>query len=133
MYQKDAYIHSTLIQLVGFNDIKTNGLLNGKDLEKYKEICRNININPFAIYYRRLALTDKGIIMLGYPSININEKRDLLKNEIKKNNIVHSTILRFTDKLTKEEINTLSQIIQEFENHFLLDVYISKLTLGYGS
>lgn len=131
-YFDKGTFHFTFIQQLSFN--------NYYELDKnisYKcyEILNNILKShlPFKINYDTLIAVTNGFVLCSTnTNIMINDLREEYRNECKKNNlpliepyyldIIHSTIFRFTNKLTLEES-------QEFLNKYK---YYLKNKLPYG-
>jgi len=134
--------HFTFMQQLSFN--------NYYDLDKdiiYKcyEILNNIlnKYLPFKIYFDKcIAVTNGFVLCSTNSSININDLRDEYRYECKKNNlpliepyyldIIHSTLFRFTDKLTLEESqNFLNKYKYYLENDLEYGyIVISHLNIG---
>jgi hypothetical protein len=97
----DATLHFTLFQVIPFAEF--DGAPQSLD---YLSVIRQIPIEPFTITYRHLIPTRNGILMAGYPSIDVNELRDRIRKKFAEEglplrepyhqNIVHSTVVRYT-------------------------------------
>ena len=105
LYDKDASLHFTLMQLVGF---RPSGCTFLREEEAKKAVQKYVP--GFNIRFHSLAVTPKSIMVMGTPSIDVNHSREMIRKELGnaleepyKNNIVHMTVVRFTKSLSKEE------------------------------
>ena len=137
-------LHFTLLQILGFNDYLANVESFNANKEKYLSIVKNVlsKYLPFDITFRGVIAIKsgkfissnlKGLIMTGFPSIDVNStiRKDLdaeleAQNLYKRsytNNIVHSTILRFSF----QEQNLAKRLLCLAEGY--RDCYFGKLTV----
>jgi hypothetical protein len=110
-------LHFTLLQCFGF---ETNEV-NSYDLEKNKNNILKLIPCDFYIEWKELVLIQTGIIMLGIPSIDLNDIRNNLVEQFDfkepyLNNIVHSTVLRFNHKLNQDQLELLQSKIENTKN-----------------
>jgi hypothetical protein len=110
-------LHFTLLQCFGF---ETNEI-NEYDIEKNKNNILNLIHCDFTIEWRELVIIQSGVIMLGIPSIDLNNIRNKLVDSFKfkepyLNNIVHSTVLRFNQKLNQDQLKILELKIENTKN-----------------
>jgi hypothetical protein len=110
-------LHFTLMQCFGF---ETNEV-NSYDLEKNKNNILKLIPCDFNIEWKELVIIQTGIIMLGIPSIDLNYiKNNLVENfdfkEPYLNNIVHSTVLRFNQKINNDQLKLLQSKIKNIKN-----------------
>ena len=125
-------IHFTLLQCFGFNDEHVDLF----DMSYKEEILSHYLNISFYIRWIKIICIDSGVIMLGIPSIDINKIRNNLVNQYKfrepyLNNIVHATILRFNQVLTKDELKLLQDKIKIFSNFGIS--YINQFNFGKAS
>jgi hypothetical protein len=130
-----GYLHFTLLQLVGFDYIDNIIIDDLTIFDKIIPIVRELL--PLKIKYKGIAIIPTGIILCGYPDKEVNLIRDkirkILKHFIREpyyNNIVHSTICRFTEKL---DINLLNSLKEKYENTFFGTIKIESFDIGYGT
>lgn len=140
-------LHFTLLQILGFYyldewllDVELRNKLESYIKEKENSLKDILaEILPFRIHYKGVILTPSGLVLCGYPDKNINFIRDklrLLFSDIIKepyyNNIIHSTISRFTD-FTDSDFAKLKEIEEKYSDLYLGYTDIDSMFVGYGT
>jgi hypothetical protein len=110
-------LHFTLLQCFGFETNEGNQYDIGKNKNSILEF---IPCN-FTIEWKEVVIIQTGVVMLGIPSIDLNDIRNKLVdnfqfNEPYLNNIVHSTLLRFNKKISNDQLNLLQTKISNIKN-----------------
>ena len=90
------------------------------NIERHRDDILN-SIPMINIEWIEIICIETGIIMLGIPSIDVNQIRNLIINKYSfkepyLNNIVHSTLLRFRTTLSKERLDDLKFKIRDIKN-----------------
>lgn len=117
----NSRLHHTFLQLVTFNQSQhIDTYLSRIDLLK-----SFISIPRYTVYFHKLILVPTGLLMVGIPSIDLNQYRDRIRLAMSKNNfpimegyrndIVHSTILRFTSPVSSKQLLGLQKLVQHFD------------------
>lgn len=136
-----ARLHYTYMQHIGFDDFpdikpseKMISLL-GRTLES--------SLGPFSITYVGLIPLRSGIVMIGFPSTDVNSSRSILRSLCQRedmdlrepylNNIVHSTLLRFTSPLDSSQLAQLFKICEEYRVRFLGKAMVTSFSYGPAS
>lgn len=140
--EKAARLHYTYMQHIGFdhcplaiNPLPTFVSLLGKVLEN--------SLGSFTITYLGIIPLRSGIVMIGFPSVDVNASRNLLRSICKLegiqskepylNNIVHSTLLRFTTPLSNAQLSEFYRICDAFRTCYLGRAMITSLNSGFAS
>eukprot|EP00586_Coscinodiscus_wailesii_P015751 CAMPEP_0172502264 /NCGR_PEP_ID=MMETSP1066-20121228/158302_1 /TAXON_ID=671091 /ORGANISM="Coscinodiscus wailesii, Strain CCMP2513" /LENGTH=423 /DNA_ID=CAMNT_0013277457 /DNA_START=184 /DNA_END=1455 /DNA_ORIENTATION=- len=143
-------LHWTLMQLVGFPDYDV-GEEERYRSEEYLDCIRDsLNIGgmdcAITIKYIGVIVVSTGLLMVGVPSLDINEARDTLRDKLRErgfllkepflNDIVHSTLFRVTDDKSCDQADLhlrLLELAKEFENVHLGTVTLKKFQVGPAS
>jgi len=136
---KCARLHMTLLQFQTFpidpNQIDYND----------NELCSKIKklfdkYPPLNVVFCGIARTRFGLFLCGYPSFNINQLRNELRAicpdelvEPHPQDICHSTLFRFTEDPTPEDIRTLDTLVAKYRNLNLCTMHADKWEFGYGT
>lgn len=136
-------LHFTIMQVFGFEQFGEYHSFFLKNQEAYFAILDQVlqKYLPFTITFRGLIAVKSGIVVAGYPSIDLN----LVRVEICKlmdaqhlpfrkytNNIVHSTICRATTH--KEDLaNQLVSVAETYRDTYFGDLKVTKFHLGVSS
>jgi hypothetical protein len=133
---RDGQLHHTFMQIVGFNEFETNKDKILTSIDKYSNVLDRINLPRYTIKFHRLCPLKSGIAMLGIPSIDINVYRETFRKLVSmedlpfaepyKNDIVHSSIIRYFNELQQENI------VDEI-GHINITAKCTFLTLGFGT
>ena len=113
---QNGRLHFTLLQCFGFECMETENF----NIERHRDDILN-SIPMINIEWIEIICIETGIIMLGIPSIDVNQIRNLIINKYSfkepyLNNIVHSTLLRFRTTLSKERLDDLKFKIRDIKN-----------------
>ena len=117
-------LHWTFMQLVGFQLFDKiqipEGYANVVEGTLLRQLPR-ISIN-----FSRLVLTSKSIVLLGFPTGDVESARFHLRRALARcgmplfepyfNDIVHMTLVRFASPIEGDELATLRKKIEEFQN-----------------
>lgn len=138
----DGTLHFTLLQLLGF-DFFTE-YVDTMSIAKITELISDEikSYLPIQIEYRKLIIVPAGVIMLGYPDKDINCLRDCIRNKLALNgiiirepylnNIVHSTVARFSED-PKDVLDAVYDAVNKHNNKSLCSIIVNDFTLGYGT
>jgi hypothetical protein len=95
---------------------------------------------PLHITFRGIARTRFGLFLRGHPNYNINRLRDELRalcptemNEPHPQDICHSTLFRFTQEPTEQDIQLLDHLVEKYRNIELCTMRPSHWEFGYGT
>jgi len=104
-------MHFTFLQQLSFASFY---YMTNDELEKHYKILKEILVLPFTIKFNRLIAVPIGLVLCGEADIDINELRNKYRKACKDNglsiiepyfnNIIHSTIFRFTSPVNVKEI-----------------------------
>ena len=137
-------LHFTIMQVLGFDDYVEHSSDFVGNLDKYVNIIRPIleKYLPFKICFRGAMAIKTGLILCGYPSIDINstirteinDQLDLLglKRRNYMNNIVHSTVVR----VSKGELGLSDKLLQfaaMYQDCYFGEVEVSGFDLSKSS
>jgi hypothetical protein len=137
---KQGLLHFTFLQLIGVKENMKN--LPPSLLNQYIETPKKIftKMPPFSITYKGLIAIPTGVIIYGYPSIDINPYREKIRQAIIKKklpfhepfktNIAHSTFLRLANPEDPQKLITFAEKYRKTE---LGKININSLQLGYGT
>lgn len=113
-YINQGTLHFTFMQIESFEKFSNRNI---NVIEQYFDIFKKLLHDKITIKYNQLVLTQKGLLLCGESDTNINEIRDSFRTECEKNklslfepyinDIVHSTLFRFCEIPSEEEINKL--------------------------
>lgn len=132
-----AVLHFTFFQIH-----KVAQTLDQFDPELYHDTISEVvsGLPKFSIKFGGIIGVPSGLLMYGTPSIDINKFRNLLRTGLDRNNLnyvepyksntAHSTLLRFTHPVDK---NQLIQFVDKWHNVPLGEMKLSRLSLGFGS
>jgi hypothetical protein len=136
---KSARLHLTLLQFQTFpvNPKQTN-YNDGELCSKIQKVFDKYP--PLNVVFRGIARTRFGLFLCGYPSFNVNELRDELRalcpDEIVEphpQDICHSTLFRFTEDPTSEDIALLETIVARYRDVEVSTMHADKWEFGYGT
>ena len=132
-------LHFSFINIISFDKFYNNENYINKNYDNYKLIIDEI-FEPFKIYWKGLIAIPTGICMIGFPDIDINEKRDMFRKNINKknlkiyerykSNIVHTTLLRLSKEEGKEKI---LNFCKKYENKYFGLSEINDIKIVKGS
>ena len=149
-------LHWTLMQLVGFNDysdqvekpasVGQSPFLQSKYLDIVQSSLFQGGLDcTITIEFIGVIAVSTGLLMVGIPSIDINDARDNVRNNLKKNDvpllepfindIVHSTLFRVvsTDDSDNNEEQDIEAIVDQNElSQELLDISRTYETVSLG-
>ncbi len=136
VYERDAGLHFTLMQMVGF---RTNGCTFLREDEAKRAVEKYVT--RFQIRFHSLAVTPKSIMVLGTPTgLDVNRAREMLRKalgsaleEPYKNDIVHMSVARFTRHLTKEQVDAISNLIMNQTRKPLGTLTVDHLVMSQAS
>lgn len=109
-----ALLHCTIFQFFGVESIDPR--FQPEVLKQYDEVLSDVlsQVPPFTVTYAGIIAVPSGLLMYGYPSININSMRDeiraklderhILYKEPYKSDIVHSTLMRLRNPVAPTEL-----------------------------
>lgn len=135
-------LHHTILQILTFG--KHQELLE-KHQDKYIEILKEFlpEILPLEIMFRKICITPKGIIALGYPHKDVNAWRDKLREKLGslslplfepiQTNIVHVSLARVCGIVRPEVLEKLMLLIDTIQDTNIFLTTISKWNFGLGS
>ena len=137
-------LHHTVIQLVGFGDYQVNVDKFSQRQQQYLEVLQEViaPLMPFDITYRGATAIQSGLVLFGYPSIDVNVKiRTKLYEKYGMaglytrqyvNNIVHSTIVRLSRP--EEGVNKrLLAIADKYQDTYFGTLKVAKFEVGHSS
>ena len=133
-YKAFGSLHFTFMQQISFNDFN-NDQLSLEELKLHHDILKDIIVLPFNIHYNKLICTQTNLALCGYPDIDINSLRDKYRDRCKfynlklkepyYNDIIHSTLFRFTNE-TDHEI-----FIKKYEYYLNNDIDYGYVTIDH--
>jgi hypothetical protein len=95
---------------------------------------------PLHIVFRGIARTRFGLFLCGYPTFNVNQMRNELRalcpdelNEPHPQDICHSTLFRFTEDPSPDDIALLDMIVAKYHDLELCKMHVDKWEFGYGT
>lgn len=140
-------LHWTLLQIQGFKDweggkeVKEDNVEFGKMVERYFPHDNKIRIRMCGVI-----AVKTGLVIVGIPDTNMNAARDQFRDNMKStsplyplkepflNDIVHSTLLRVCGgDGTGPKADQLLKIAEEYNNVYLGDAYVDKISVGEAS
>lgn len=154
-------LHWTLMQLVGFSDY-TQHVLNGEEeseaavestflSSEYLDCIQDSLIvggldNAIHMHYVGVIAVATGLLMIGIPSLDINETRDVVRSRLKQhqlplmepfvNDIVHSTLFRVTGDskdIPPDLHHRILKLAEEYKDVSLGTAVLSKFQIGPAS
>lgn len=139
-----AVLHTTWLQIVSFDNIIKNGKISSEDEMK---IINEVNwctyeLSKFQINFKGISAITTGLLMCGYPSIDIDKTRIEARgglNDLKRysepyhNNLVHSTLMRIHTGLSEKETIQLLELADKYKNKVLATAKVNKMSIGYAS
>jgi hypothetical protein len=134
-----ARLHWTLLQFQTFPINPNQMTYNDTDL-----VCKIRTVldryPPLHIVFRGIARTRFGLFLCGYPNFNVNQLRDELRAlcpdemvEPHPQDICHSTLFRFTEEPTSDDIALLDVIVAKYRDLGLTAMHADKWEFGYGT
>jgi hypothetical protein len=139
---KAARLHYTYMQHIGFEHYNPAVKPSSTFVSLLCKVLEN-SLGPFTITYMGLIPLRSGIVMIGFPSADVNASRNLLRNLCKQegievrepylNNIVHSTLLRFTAPLRDAQLSEFHRICEAYRTKYLGRVIISSFSSSAAS
>lgn len=135
----DGELHVTLFQLQTFSQDPQS--MSDEDHKRDAVIIQRIlSMYPsFHIKFRGITRTKHGLFLNGYPSIDMNVIREIIRKTIPDvlephpQNICHATLLRFHSPPTKEMIQHLDHLISKYKSIELTKAYLTRWEYGYGT
>ena len=95
---------------------------------------------PLHVVFRGIARTRFGLFLCGYPNFNVNQLRDELRSlcpneliEPHPQDICHSTLFRFTEDPTPDDIALLDNLVTKYRDLELSAMHANKWEFGYGT
>ena len=145
IYMNDKYgsnvIHFTLMQLVGFEEYNFIAKNFEDQFSDYEEVIRSTLLHylPFSIHYRGAMAISCGLIIVGYPSIDVNSTiRKRLYSEFDRkglhyrkytNNIVHSTVMRVSHHCETDALG----LALKYNDSFFGTLLVEEIHLSHAS
>jgi len=134
-----AKLHWTLLQFQTFPVDPKQKKYNDKDLAcKIQAVLDRYP--PIHVVFRGIARTRFGLFLCGYPNFNVNQLRDELRAmcpdelvEPHSQDICHSTLFRFTEEPTADDIALLDSIVAKYRDVELCAMHANKWEFGYGT
>jgi len=121
---REGVLHWTFMQLVGFQLFHKIQIPEGYASVVEGTLLRHlprINVN-----FSRLVLTSKSIVLLGFPTGDVESARFHLRRALARcgmplfepyfNDIVHMTLVRFASPVEDDELEMLRKKIEEFQH-----------------
>ena len=112
------------MQLVGFNMYDKTQLP-----EDYSEVLETLLqqlMTPFEIHFNSLILTPSNLVLVGHPTIDVNHVRESVRAGLRelgyplyepyKSDILHMTLVRFSEPVTPQQHAVLEQFVATAEN-----------------
>ncbi|HSX39804.1 MAG TPA: hypothetical protein VLI92_04430 [Candidatus Saccharimonadales bacterium] len=136
----EASIHFTFMQIFGV--LSEEAGISKINLDQYKPIISDSfkDLEPFEVVFKHVIAVPTGLVIAGYPSIDINIYRDNLRNLIKKSGLpfsepyytvaVHSNLLRLCCDESADKILAFANKYKEIE---LGKLQVSKFIFGFGT
>ena len=137
-YQPGHGLHITWFQLQAMG--KTDLCSSYKYIHVLSKHCPTLlNVN---ISFERLVLTKNSLVALGYPDKSVNDWRESLRTQLHESNVpfcepyksdlVHCTLLRFSNRPPSIHTKKLLRIIEQIRTP-LFTVKIQNIDTGYSS
>lgn len=134
----DATLHWTLMQLIGFQAFDKI-----KVPAEYKDVVE-VQVQRYLprvkINFSRLVLTPSNILMVGYPSVDVNTSRINLRRALNRNgmplfepyinDLVHTTLVRFASPIEATKIEPLVRILEGFKNVPLASMQVDSMSIS---
>jgi hypothetical protein len=135
----NARLHWTLLQFQTFPVSPGQTKYNDTELAlKIKGVLDHYP--PLRLSFRGIARTRFGLFMCGYPNFNVNKLRDELRAlcpdeiiEPHPQDICHSTLFRFTEEPTPEDIVWLDAFVENYRNKEITTMRPDVWEFGYGT
>jgi HAD superfamily hydrolase (TIGR01509 family) len=112
-----ATFHWTFMQLIGFSVFGTSVPTPGSEYFEAVEVCLRRYLARFMIHFSRVVITPGSVILLGYPSADVNTARCHMRTMLKRaglplfepyvNDIVHMTLVRFAEPVSREQMDAI--------------------------
>jgi len=135
----DARLHWTLLQFQTFPVSPSQTLYNDS------ELCSKIQAvldkyPPLHITFKGIARTRFGLFLRGHANYNVNQLRDDLRAlcpteivEPHPQDICHSTLFRFTQEPTEDDLIWLDAVVAKYKNVVLGSMRPNTWEFGYGT
>jgi hypothetical protein len=135
-------IHFTFGQIIGFNEYEGKKDLWEENQATYLAAIKQVlnEMPSFEITFRGLMPIQSGIIMVGYPSIDINIWRRKLETLLAnqnlaysqyQNNIIHSTVLRCNQM--ESNVQKLIQFANQYQSTYFGTLKVETFHIGHCS
>jgi hypothetical protein len=92
------------------------------------------------INFSRIVLTPSNILLVGYPSVDVNTSRGNLRRALTRNNmplfepyvndIVHMSLVRFASPVDAKKLEPLIELINSVKNVPMASLHVEKLKLS---
>lgn len=135
----DARLHFTLLQFQTFPIDPNQITYNDTNIVPKIQAVLN-RYPPLHITFRGVARSRFGLFLCGYPNYNVNQLRNELRAicidelvEPHPQDIYHSTLFRFTEEPTKEDILWLDSFVLKYKNVELCTMRPDTWEFGYGT
>ncbi|KAJ3167396.1 hypothetical protein HDU88_002318 [Geranomyces variabilis] len=135
-----AYVHWTFLQVLGFEQQSDHLVFNEKVGEYLAILQEEIStLLPLEITYRGLEPVPSGLVMMGYPSKDVNTWRRRLDARFSaaglpfrkyQNDIVHSTILRLHSQVSPADLVKKGD---QWRDTFFGTLTVQELKVGFAS
>jgi hypothetical protein len=130
-------LHHTFLQLVTFSESQhIDSYL--KHIDFFENLISSIPI--YEIYFYKLILVPTGLLMVGIPTVDLNQHRDRIRKamlehgvpimEPYKNDIVHSTLFRFPSAPSEEQLKKLKKLVDLYSDTFFGKATIDQLSIS---
>ncbi|KAI8586030.1 hypothetical protein BDZ88DRAFT_430477 [Geranomyces variabilis] len=135
-----SLVHWTIIQVLGFDQVAEHSVFTSRR-ESYLQILREelASLLPLEIAYRGVEPVPSGLVMLGYPSKDVNKWRRRAESRFQaaglpyrkyQNDIVHSTVLRLHTAVKPSELVEMSD---DWKDVYFGTLTVTKFNVGFSS
>ncbi|KAJ3146417.1 hypothetical protein HDU86_008522 [Geranomyces michiganensis] len=135
-----SFVHWTIIQVLGFDQVAEHPVFTAR-MEVYLQILREelASLLPLEIAYRGVEPVPSGLVMLGYPSKDVNKWRRRVESRFEaaglphrkyQNDIVHSTLLRLHTAVKPSE---LLEMGDEWKDIYFGTLTVTQFNGGFSS
>lgn len=136
---EQARLHWTLFQFQTFPVDPSQTKFNDSDLAlQIKKVLDKYP--PLSITFKGIARTRFGLFLCGYPNLNVNKIRDELRAlcpgeiiEPHPQDICHSTLFRFTEEPTEEDIVWLDRFVESYKDREICIMHPTTWEFGFGT
>jgi len=136
---KAARLHWSLLQFQTFPIDPKQTMYNDSDLASMIRTVLD-RYPPLHVVFRGIARTRFGLFLCGYPNFNVNQLRNELRAlcpddliEPHPQDICHSTLFRFIEEPTADDIVLLDTIVTKYRDVELGMMHANKWEFGYGT